>query len=582
MMKSQRPLLSVSRVAVSLCAVAALLFLSVFLNACSESKRVLPNASIVAALQPDGSLRVAEEITYAFPAGVQSVSHALEAARADDIADVSVSARLPGGRRVIFDLRERAELGDSAALVAHPVDDSHVLLTLYHPFGDAAGTVTVTYGYTLRNMAVRYSDQGTLTWNPMGDRGWDASIEQWSARIVLPAQSSDNLNVKILRAPARAKLERYSDSVALTAQSVRAGARATIRADFAAEALIYVAQTPGDSLATLRAASQAREAKSAWLGYGWVALCALASLGLGLWFYRQADHDPRLLPPRLRQGPSLGVTAPAELSTLVPLAGGVGQRDVVAMLLHLIHRNHLALLPPDSGLPLTRETMDQARLIRLPAPRDTLLDGEFFLIHWFIDNMGDGKSVTLEQIRRTPRARFASDYRVWRQLVDEQIAQRPWFEDLRKQRRALVMLGGAMLLGTPVLLALGALPLAWLGIPIALTVMGYAMRARRRTSSAALEVQHWRVLRQQLLTGQVHGVATIAQWERILLYAEAMGMGSQAAAAMQTAVVAEAQGEVSSWPDAKEATFTAWPLLEYPGQLTRWFELFCQAILPGR
>ena len=569
-----------------LCAVGPLFFLS----ACSISRHQLPKVSVVAELQPDGSLRIAEEITYELTAGVRSISHSLEAAHAGDIADVSAAAHLADGQRVRFALRDHAELGDSGALVARPADESHLLLTLYHPFtlpnaSSAVAAVTVTYSYTLRGVAQRYSDAGTFTWEPLGSRGWDVPIAQWSARVALPARPEDRLDVTLLHAPPRAAFTRLSDGVMLSAQSVRAGTRAALRVDFAPEVLVYTPITPGEPLAALRAEARHTAIQRSALGYGWAALCALSALGLGAWFYHRGERkrkNPGPQPPKPRQEAMLGVTAPAELSTLVPLAGGVGPRDVAAMLLHLVHRNHLALLPPDTGLPLTRETMDQARLIRLPAPRDTLLDGEFFLIHWFVDTLGDGKAVTLEQIRRAPRAAFDSDYRVWRQLVNEQIAQRPWFEDLRAERKALIALGGALLVGTPAMRALDALPVAWLGAPIGAATIAYALRVRRRTASAALEVRRWRSLRVQLLAGSVHGASTIAQWERILLYAHAMGIGPQAAAAMQAAVAAEAKGEAPAWPDAREATFMAWPLLEYPGHLARWFELLCAAIMPIR
>jgi len=566
-----------------LCALGPLLLLS----ACSSGQHPLPQVSVVAELQPGGSLRIAEEITYELAAGVRSISHALEAAHAGDIADVAASARLADGQRVRFALRGHAEVGDSGALVVRPADETHLLLTLYHPFtpphaSPTAAAVTVTYTYTVHGVALRYSDAGTFTWEPLGSRGWDVPIAQWSARIALPVRPDDRLDVALLQAPPRATLTRLSDGVMLSAQSVRTGARAAFRVDFAPEILVLTPVTPGEPLAALRAEVRQEDVRSAALGYGWAALCALSSLGLAAWYHRRAEQSRRQLSPESRSGAMLGITAPAELSTLVPLAGGVGPRDVAAMLLHLVHRNHLALLPPDAGLPLTRETTDQARLIRLPAPRDTLLDGEFFLIHWFIDTLGDGKAVTLEQIRRVPRASFDSDYRVWRQLVNEQIAQRPWFEDLRTERRALAALGGALSLGAAAIPALGALPVAWLGAPIGLATVAYALGMRRRTAAAALEVQRWRSLRAQLLAGSVQGASAIAQWERILLYAHAMGIGQQAAEAMQAAVAAEAKGEAPPWPDAREATFMAWPLLEYPGDLARWFELLCAAIMPVR
>jgi|GEM_PF-2762889 len=577
-MKKKRLLRASARPLAVLCVLGPLFFLS----ACSVSQHPLPRVSVLAELRPDGALRITEEVTYELGAGVRSISHALEASHAAGIADVSACARMADGRRVDFALRDHAELGDMATLVARPAGETHLLLTLYHPFSppNAASTmaaVTVTYSYSLRGLAQRYSDAGTFTWEPLGSRGWDVPIAQWSARIALPLGAEDRLDAALLHAPSRATLTRRSDGVSLSTQPVSAGTRVGIRVDFAPELLVHMPIEPGQPLAALRAEARNKELSNALLGYGWAALCGLASLGLAAWF-----HHRKGIKKEARGGPALGVTAPAELSTLVPLAGGVGPRDVAAMLLHLVHRNHLALLPPDSGLPLTRETLEQARLIRLPAPRDRLLDGEFFLIHWFVDTLGDGKAVTMEQIRRVPRASFDADYRVWRQLVNEQIAQRPWFEALGSQRKTLVTLGVGLLLGTPVIAALGALPIAWLGVPIGLATVAYARRMRRRTASAALEVKRWRSLRVQLLAGRVQGATTLAQWERILLYAHAMGIGPKAAAAMQAAVAAEAQGKAPAWPDARDATFMAWPLLDYPGHLARWFELLCRAIMPVR
>ena len=555
-----------------ICAAAALIFVS----GCS-GRETLPSVRIRAELMPDGSLSVTEEVTYALDGRVRSVSHALEALRADDIADVSADARLPDGSGVIFEQRGEAGLGDSAAMAVQRADDTHLLLTLYHPFPER-GSMTLTYRYTLPGMAKRYTDAGTFTWDALGSRGWDVAIARWSLRIAMPVRAEDRLEAALLRMPRQTQSTRSADGLLFTANSVRAGARARIRVDFSPTMLPYVDYEPAPPLAERRAAERADARRVTALGLGWLALCLASTLAAGLLLYRRADHGPRALPPNLRHGPPLGITAPAELSALMPLSGGAGPRDLVAMLLHLIHRNHLALLPPPSELPLTRATMDRLRITRRPAPRDTLLDGEFFLIHWFIDTLGDGKSVTLEQIRRMPKERFLSDYRVWRRLVNEQIAQRPWFENQRPHRRLPAALSMAMLAGTPLVAALGASPAAWWGAPLGALVLTCALRMRRRTPEAAAEVRQWRALQAQIKAGAVHGAKTIAQWERILLYAEALGVGRDASAAMQRAAIANPDG--ASWSDAREATFLAWPLLAYNDQIPLWFELFCRAFTP--
>ncbi len=556
-----------------LCAMAALLLLC----GCSAAAETLPEVRIFAELMPDGSLQVSEQVVYALGARVRSISHTLEAARAEDIEDISVSARLPDGQMVFFRQQESATLSNSEALTMRRTDNTHVLLTLIHPFPVEGGRLMVNCQYTVRNVARRYPDMGTFTWDALGSHGWDADIERWSLHIALPITVQDPLSVARLAMPRHTEFTRGADGLRFAADAVKAGARARVRVDFPATALPYVSYAANQPLAALREQEQAMRNKALMIGTGWAALCLLATAGLSLWFYHRVDKDPRALPPTLRHGPSLGITAPAELSALMPLSFGAGSRDLAAMLLHLVHRNHLTLLPPPTGLPLTRATMDMLRITRRPAPHDTLLDGEFFLIHWLIDTLGDGKSVTLEQIRRAPRKQYRSDYAVWRRLVDEQVAQRPWFENLSPYREILAAVGGVFLLGTPLIALLLHAPRAWWALPVAALTVAYALRMRRRTPAAAMEVQRWRALQAQLKEGTVRGADTIAQWERILLYSEALGAGREAAEALQRAANAEPGGV--PWPDAREATFLAWPLLEYGNRLPRWFELFCEGVV---
>lgn len=537
-----------------------------------------PRVVMTAQLKPDGSLTVSETVDYSLPSRVRSISRMLDADSIGDIADVSVTGRMPDGRTVSFTESRQGSPGDSGVLVKQPVDDTHMLLTLYHPFPDtdADGVITLTYRYTLLHMAERYPDAGTFTWDMLGSKGWNSPIEQWSARVAMPIVEQDPLDVSALKAPRAAQFKRTTDGFSFSAEHVQAGGRVQIQVTFSPELLTYVPVLSSPPLAALRAGAQAKYNRSRLVGITWITGCWVAAIALGYWFYRRVDRDPDVLPASMRHEPALGITAPAELSTLMPLAGGLSGRDVAAMLLHLIHRNHLAMVPPPLGQALTQDTLDQVRIARRPAPEDTLLDGEFFLIHWFIDTLGDGRSVTLEQIRRTPRGRFRSDYRVWKRLVQTQIAMRPWFENLSPYREILFGLGCALALATPLIALAAEAPLAWWALPAGTLLAAYALRMRRRTPGAALEVQRWQRLRAQLKANTAHNVRTIAQWERILLYAEAMGIGREAATAMQHTVNSDPAG--TSWPDAREATFLAWPLLEFGRQLPQWFHLFCRSI----
>lgn len=217
-----------------------------------------------------------------------------------------------------------------------------------------------------------------------------------------------------------------------------------------------------------------------------------------------------------------------------------------------------------------------ARIERIPAPRDTLMDGEHFLIHYLVDVLGDGKGVALSALRDVKPREFKKDFRAWRKLVDRQLARKPWFVDLTQKRIQLALMGGVMIVGSAfVSLILGAHSSAWWGAVMGVWLMLYAFSMRKRTPEAMHEIQIWQTFGRKLLVGGVGRVDSIAQWERIILYAEAMRMGDQAIDALAERVEAGA-----TYPDARQATFLAWGLLDYPDQLRYWFRLLTQAIRP--
>ncbi len=550
-----------------------LIALALVLYSCATDKP-LSRARIYAQLEPNGNLAVTEQVDYDLAPGVLGLARTLDAGA---LSDFSASVLMPDGRTVHFMPSASAAPGDSGEMLVRQLG-GRTELTLYERFPAQGGRIIATYRYTIRAITQRYSDGATLTYDALGKQGWPQRIADFSLRVALPLTQNDTVEVLMQHLPRGANWNRSTDGVVVTAHNLPARKRLTMRLDFSSTLLTYQQVLPGQRLADLRAAERDSADRARMLGAGWALLCILAGTGVLGWLYwRGHREESEPTPYRHQGGPPMGITAPAELSTLMPYAEGVGARDLVAMLLHLMHRNHLALVAPDRRLPLTEENVDQARIVRLPGPRDTLLDGEFFLIHWFIDLLGDGNSVSLGQIRRTPRAQFSTDYKAWRRLVNRQIADRPWFEDMRREKRALMLPGCTMVLGTMILSILGASSWVWIGFPIGAGLIAYAQRMRRRTPAAIREVARWQALAQQIREEKVDRVTTIAQWERILLYAEALGLGHEAAVAMQQAWWES--GQAMPFPDAQQATFMAWPLLEYREGLPRWFDWLCEAII---
>ena len=144
----------------------------------------LPQASIVVAVQPDGSLDVQEHITFAFDGPFSGAYRDIPLGRGEVIRDAYVEEN---GQR--YSPGASAELGSSGTPGTFGTASIEDGFRIVWHFSALSELRTFTVGYTLVGDAVAYDDVVDVNLKVWGEE-WDQSLQNLSAVMILPAPAS--------------------------------------------------------------------------------------------------------------------------------------------------------------------------------------------------------------------------------------------------------------------------------------------------------------------------------------------------------------------------------------------------------
>jgi hypothetical protein len=155
----------------------------------------LPRASVVAEVQPDGSVLVTENITYDFAGSFEGGYREIPLKDEMRVEDVSVSE---GGMEYAPGASTR--LGSSGAQGTYgSADLGYAYLIVWH-YRAKDEQRTFTLRYRLEDLAVAHDDVVDLYWQPWGDE-WQEPLGSLEATMVLPGDASKG-EVKVFGHPA--------------------------------------------------------------------------------------------------------------------------------------------------------------------------------------------------------------------------------------------------------------------------------------------------------------------------------------------------------------------------------------------
>jgi len=229
---------------------------------------------------------------------------------------------------------------------------------------------------------------------------------------------------------------------------------------------------------------------------------------------------------------------PAVLSKLMSIQGA-GSKDIMATLMDLVRKKYLKI----EEIQLGRKKEYKFILIE-EGDTTHLKEHESYLIHWLFYSIGDGKTVTLKEIKDYAKASrtqssFRSNYNKWVKKVGEEFKKYNYFgeskEGLKTAGKVVLMEFAGILL----VFALGALLKAqlFLIIPLLFTVIFtgfgviiYGALIRKKTQTGVNEYTKWRAFKKFLLdfsNMKDYEIPSIVVWEHYLVYAISLGVAEK-------------------------------------------------------
>ena len=228
---------------------------------------------------------------------------------------------------------------------------------------------------------------------------------------------------------------------------------------------------------------------------------------------------------------------PAVLSKLMSIQG-VGTKDIMATLMDLVRKKYLKI----------EEIQDRKKkdykFILIESDTKNLKEHESYLIQWLLYSIGDGRSVTLKEIKdyakssRTQRS-FVHNYNNWAKKVGQEFKKYNYFgeskEGLKTAVKVIFMELGAIFL----LLVLGILfrvqwfifiPLLFAAGFTGFGVIVYSALIRKKTQAGVNEYTKWSAFKRFLLhfsNMKDYEIPSIVVWEHYLVYAISLGVAEK-------------------------------------------------------
>ena len=504
-------------------------------------------------IQENGDARVLEEITYNFDGEFNGVFRNIDYSRTSGLSDLTVGVLAGGSVRSFTE----AYSGDANT---YEVEDTGSIrkLKIYEKSRNEEKTLVI--GYTLQNVAEKYNDISIFN-RRIIDSGWDIPLNNITITITIPegAQKED-LRV-FAHGPLTGSSEivdgrtfyftvpsvsgRFVETLAIFPRDLIPASTNTFDRN-ELETILENEQRLADeankereeAIKELEREAKQREREKASrpiFGAG-----ILAGLGSIFFMFRKYGKElkPTFEGDYYRELPE--DYSPAVMTYLLT-KGQSKDVDIMATILDLARKKVIKLRPVaiEKGMIFKKEEesfemtwMDKTKL-------DTLLPHEKFLAAWFIDEIGNGNGLVLEDLEKILKSnkaalQFQKDYTYFKHKVKEVGEKQKFFQDNELPgSKVFVIIGLALILsGVIGLLTLGsiiAIGLAAIGMFLLFGLL--AMRFVRKYSQKGIDHKAmWMAFKQFLQhfsNMQEAEIPSLVIWEHYLVYATSLGVADE-------------------------------------------------------
>ena len=525
--------------------------------AASAKSYDLPAARVVITVQPDGSLEITEDITFAFSGSFSGAERKLPVRPFERLDEVAVSEQgrtyRPGASTVTGSAGEPGTFG-----ARREGDREHIVW--HYTANDQTRSFRI--GYRLRGAALAYDDIVEINQQVWGDE-WPARLGRLEAVVILPGPA-DRSGLRAWGHPGSVAgtVELGSDRITLNARNIPSRQGVELHATIPRALLTSTvgARThPGQGMGTALAAERQRAQDE---GHAEpIAPTVLVSLGLGTLlglllllglYLRYGRERPVSSPPGIVSTPPSDLP-PAMVPSLLESTHAIGSQELTATILDLLRRG--VFRTEEVAVPARSKggdggPMADVRVGPAQGSRPTLRRFEVDAARLLQAALRAGGPFRLSELpsrllRNKQRSRAIRDRFIAH--VTAAVASEGWYDRSGRSvlgRLRLVFYFGALVaypLGSSIGGRRGGVGLLLGTIACVLVLLAGGTSARlttRRTAQAAVAADRWQAFKRHLERLEAAGDDAAPQrrgrWDELLVYGVALGVSDRVLKAATT------------------------------------------------
>ena len=520
----------------------------------------ITNYRINVVVNNDGSANVEESITYDFKGNFNGVSRDIDLSGIGGIDDVKVFVESDEGKKEF-----RLDKSEQPGTYTFYTEGIMAKLKVFEP--SLNETKTFIYEYKLLDVVTKYNDIAEFN-RKMIDTGWQVRLENIYIKVNIP-EGAGREDIKVFAHGPLTGVSKILDewNAEFTVPYVDPGTFVETRVLFPTaivpnarkiiqkDALEDIMKTEAElaekanrqreeARKYIREQEEKRLKKEAMIKRLRPVGNILTAVLFVFWFfiiiriYLKYDRElkPSFQGKYYRELP--GDYTPAEMSYLMS-PGIFKPQDIMATLMDLVRKKQL-LLNTDKqkkkGLFGTKETYNYVISKNSNAPGIKLKSHESFLIDWFINDIGDGVSVSLEEIKdyvkgRSNALQFKSKYDDWCAKAISEAQKLDFFDKSTKKGRIAGVITGVLYLVAGLLITiLFYAPFAIALLVQSIVLMVYSLTIKRRTAYGNEQYNMWLAFKRFLKdfsNMEKAQIPSIVIWEHYLVYAVSLGVAKE-------------------------------------------------------
>ena len=428
--------------------------------------------------------------------------------------------------------------------------DTNCEMIFYYDSRGISETTTFTYEYTIQGVVTEYKDISEFNWVMLGYQ--PMNVNNISISITLPDGEYDIKDMDTFFHGSEYAKREFVDNnkILITADDMVVGEK--IEARLLLDTDIFTSIRTENKFFENRKQdilnfeeNQIDTARNeyilyiygSWLVFG-LAILLLGLLALSCYKKCDKEYPTEFYNEYYRELPAS--YPPAVMGYLYKFRE-IDNNDLTATLLDLIRRKYLILENPSTSV--NEDNPNYKIILNEEKSRDDLTESEKFLIKWFIEDIGDGKKVSSQQL-----SNYCKDYsnaqcyqnsnRKWLSLVEKEANKYDFFDKKVNSNRSKYTKLGLLVIIAEVLLVMVhtmkgytiSIMFAFSLVFVLLAYMVYVNSFNRRSKQGNEDFVRWRAFAKFLedfSNFEDYPVPSLIIWEHYLVYATSFGIADK-------------------------------------------------------